>query len=279
MICLCRHHHMLVHDRGYLIAAGPGGAFTFYDPGGTVIPPSPPLPHTDPNPQVGRRMLSTAPEMILEWLVPWCGYDDDPGVAPGSRVRGLSAGAGAWGAVAWGLGACEGLGERGVVPCAGVAGGWQGADGGEDGGQQDGAGGQAHDQLPAVADQPGGGEDERPPQGGDHRLAAAGAVSFQQLAAADQPGELVQPGGDGGGDQRRPHPRGVDLLIARGQVPQRGAVLAVAEYVLDAGAVPVPVLARHGPGRGGDIDVGQDEAVGVDSGFLRQLGEQQVPLI
>ncbi len=47
MICLCRHHHMLVHDRGYLIATGPGGAFTFYDPGGTVIPPSPPLPQPD----------------------------------------------------------------------------------------------------------------------------------------------------------------------------------------------------------------------------------------
>src|SRR6266851_2973899 len=44
MICLCRHHHMLVHDRGYLIASAPGGAFTFYDPGGTVIPPRPPLP-------------------------------------------------------------------------------------------------------------------------------------------------------------------------------------------------------------------------------------------
>jgi 5-methylcytosine-specific restriction endonuclease McrA len=44
LICLCKHHHMLVHDRGYLIAAGPGGAFTFYDPGGTVIPASPALP-------------------------------------------------------------------------------------------------------------------------------------------------------------------------------------------------------------------------------------------
>ncbi len=47
MICLCRYHHMLVHDRGYLIATGPGGAFTFYDPGGTAIPPSPALPDPD----------------------------------------------------------------------------------------------------------------------------------------------------------------------------------------------------------------------------------------
>src|SRR5208282_5718854 len=121
------------------------------------------------------------------------------------------------------------------------AGGWQGADRGEDGGQQVRAGGQAHDQLPAVADQARGGGDQCPPQGGDHRLAAA--VPFQQLAARYQAGELVQPGGDRRGDQRRPHPRGVDLLIARGQVPQRGAVLAVPEDVLDGGAVPVPVLA------------------------------------
>jgi hypothetical protein len=38
---------MLVHDRGYLIAAGPAGTFTFYDPGGTVIPPSPALAQPD----------------------------------------------------------------------------------------------------------------------------------------------------------------------------------------------------------------------------------------
>jgi len=35
---------MLVHDRGYLIAAGPGGTFAFCRPDGTVIPPSPALP-------------------------------------------------------------------------------------------------------------------------------------------------------------------------------------------------------------------------------------------
>lgn len=35
---------MLVHERGYLIASAPGGAFTFCSPGGTVIPSSPALP-------------------------------------------------------------------------------------------------------------------------------------------------------------------------------------------------------------------------------------------
>ena len=34
----------LVHERGYLIAAKPGGSFAFYRPDGTALPPSPPLP-------------------------------------------------------------------------------------------------------------------------------------------------------------------------------------------------------------------------------------------
>jgi len=41
---LCKYHHTLVHDRGYLIAAKPGGGFAFYRPDGTALPPSPPLP-------------------------------------------------------------------------------------------------------------------------------------------------------------------------------------------------------------------------------------------
>jgi len=44
LVSLCRYHHLLVHDRGYLIAAGPGGSFAFYRPDGTALPPSPPLP-------------------------------------------------------------------------------------------------------------------------------------------------------------------------------------------------------------------------------------------
>ena len=32
LVSLCKRHHMAVHDRGYLIAAGQAGAFTFYDP-------------------------------------------------------------------------------------------------------------------------------------------------------------------------------------------------------------------------------------------------------
>ena len=45
---MCKYHHLLVHDRGYLIAAARDGTtFTFYRPDGTMIPASPPLPQAD----------------------------------------------------------------------------------------------------------------------------------------------------------------------------------------------------------------------------------------
>jgi hypothetical protein len=47
LISLCKYHHALVHERGYLIAAGPGGAFAFCRPDGTAVPASPALPPAD----------------------------------------------------------------------------------------------------------------------------------------------------------------------------------------------------------------------------------------
>ncbi len=47
LVSLCKRHHTAVHDRGYLIAARPGGTFAFHAPGGTQIPPSPDLPRPD----------------------------------------------------------------------------------------------------------------------------------------------------------------------------------------------------------------------------------------
>jgi hypothetical protein len=44
LISLCKYHHMLVHDRGYLIIARPGGAFAFSRPDGMSLPSSPALP-------------------------------------------------------------------------------------------------------------------------------------------------------------------------------------------------------------------------------------------
>jgi Domain of unknown function (DUF222)/HNH endonuclease len=47
LISLCKYHHKLVHDRGYLIEAGSGSAFAFYRPDGAAIPASPALPPPD----------------------------------------------------------------------------------------------------------------------------------------------------------------------------------------------------------------------------------------
>ena len=47
LLSLCRYHHRLVHERGYLIAAARDGTFTFYQPGGTAIPSCPALPPAD----------------------------------------------------------------------------------------------------------------------------------------------------------------------------------------------------------------------------------------
>ena len=69
LISLCKYHHLLVHDRGYLIASGPCGAFTFYDPGGTVIPSSPALPDTD-GAIDGCHDADITPETIIP---PWYG--------------------------------------------------------------------------------------------------------------------------------------------------------------------------------------------------------------
>ncbi len=47
LVSLCKYHHMLVHDRGYLIAAARDGTFSFYRPDGAAVPASPPLPAPD----------------------------------------------------------------------------------------------------------------------------------------------------------------------------------------------------------------------------------------
>jgi hypothetical protein len=47
LVSLCKYHHMLVHDRGYLIAAARDGTFSFHRPDGTAIPASPKLSAPD----------------------------------------------------------------------------------------------------------------------------------------------------------------------------------------------------------------------------------------
>src|SRR2546429_9312089 len=64
-----------------------------------------------------------------------------------------------------------------------------------------------------------------------------------------------------------------------GEVPQRGAELAVAEDVLHRGAVTVPLLRGGRLIRAGHVQVGQDERVGVDGWLPGQLREQHAPLV
>ena len=69
LISLCKYHHTLVHDRGYLIAAARDGTFTFYRPDGTAIPSCPPLPAPDGT--IGdRHDAGITPETIIP---PWYG--------------------------------------------------------------------------------------------------------------------------------------------------------------------------------------------------------------
>jgi 5-methylcytosine-specific restriction endonuclease McrA len=69
LISLCRRHHSAVHDRGYLIAAGEGGGFTFCRPDGTALPASPPLPAPD-GPLDDTHDAAITPETIIP---PWYG--------------------------------------------------------------------------------------------------------------------------------------------------------------------------------------------------------------
>ena len=94
-----------------------------------------------------------------------------------------------------------GLWVRGSGRC------WQLPEPGENLGKQAVAGREPQHQVAGVADQPPRDGDQPPPQGGDHGLAAAHAVSVHDVLACGAGGELVQPGGHARGEQRAPHPR------------------------------------------------------------------------
>ena len=126
-----------------------------------------------------------------------------------------------------------------------------------------------------VADQPAGDGDQPPAQGGDHGLAAADAVTGQDGRAPGGGGELVQPRGDAGRQQRPPHPGGINCRVTRREVPEGGTVLAVTENALDRGPVPVPVLGRGGLARRGHVPAGQDERVRVDRLSVFQPGDRE----
>ena len=69
LVSLCKYHHMLVHERGYLIAAARDGTFTFYRRDGAAIPASPSLPQ--PGGRIGDcHDADITPETIIP---PWYG--------------------------------------------------------------------------------------------------------------------------------------------------------------------------------------------------------------
>ena len=105
----------------------------------------------------------------------------------------------------------------------------EGPEAGEDLGEQAVAGREVQGQPAGVADQPAGDADRHPAQGGDHGFVAADTVTGQDGLAAGSGGELVQPRGHVGGEQRASHPGGIDFGVARRQMAEGDAVLAVAD--------------------------------------------------
>ena len=67
LISLCRYHHQVIHDRGYLIAAARDGTFTFYQPGGTPVPACPALPQADGTIEDGHDADITPETIIPAW--------------------------------------------------------------------------------------------------------------------------------------------------------------------------------------------------------------------
>jgi len=88
-------------------------------------------------------------------------------------------------------------------------------------------------------------------------------------------GELVQPRGDVRGEQRAPHPGGIDRGITGYGRCGRAAPCLLSPLILNGGPVPVPVLGRGGLARCADIQVGQDEGIGVDRVSAGQPGQGQ----
>jgi hypothetical protein len=89
----------------------------------------------------------------------------------------------------------------------GQAGWWSGHGGecsesGEDLGEQAVRGREPDDELAGVADEPAWDTDQPVPQRGDHGFAVADTVPGKRAVWSDGGGELVQPGGHGGGEQR-----------------------------------------------------------------------------
>jgi len=66
LILLCRAHHVLIHDGGYVITAAAGG-FRFSTQAGVTIPACPPLPRTDGDIRTGHDARIAPDTIIPAW--------------------------------------------------------------------------------------------------------------------------------------------------------------------------------------------------------------------
>ncbi len=66
LILLCRAHHVIIHDGGYVITTT-AGAFTFTTPGGQAIPNCPPLPQSDTDIRTCHDARITPDTIIPAW--------------------------------------------------------------------------------------------------------------------------------------------------------------------------------------------------------------------
>ncbi len=85
--------------------------------------------------------------------------------------------------------------------------------------------------------------DGPPAEGFDHGFAAADAVTGHDGLPGGSGGELVQPAGDAGGEQRPPHPGGIDMDGSTGQVPE-STVHAVLDALRQADRHAQPTATR-----------------------------------
>jgi len=105
-------------------------------------------------------------------------------------------------------------------------------------------------------------------------FAAADAVAAQDLLAAGDGGEVVQPAGHAGGQQRAPHPGRVNCG-GRHIAGAGAAAPCLPSRKTFSTPVPVPVLCGGGLVRRGHVQVRQDEAAAVDGAGAGELEDRQ----
>src|SRR4051812_99220 len=178
----------------------------------------------------------------------------------GRRGGGWRGGAGGSGRGRSGWGAASGSSVG-----SGREGGWSepagGAVGGLEGGRGRQSGGQAQADLAGVVDDAGGDAEQHPA----HELGLAAARQMPGRLGAEH--QVVEQPKQVQRQRRAGQPDAVGVQVRQRQAPEADAELGVLDAFFDLRAVAMVML----DGRGGPVEVGQDEAVAVDDiGFAGQ---------